>query len=338
MGRAFTKFQFGKESAAAHGTPVAATKMLMADPMPIKTDRKPQFIEDAIGVRAASYRSRIDAYQYQDTLKISNGYFQALPMIFSCGLKGNITPTEVTGGQGDWLWDFTPSLTPGSSNAPDSITLELGDDVQAYEAEYLMFQRIKISFKVPQGAEAAAVAIEAEFFARQLSDTTFTGALSLPTVENMNAKLALFYLDTTWAGVGGTPKANILRGAEIEFLTGVHAKFFGSANKYFDIYGEDVIAAMMTLDLEAGAVADAFWDAMRVQSLAVARIKIPGAQIGTGTTYSLIMDVGGRWEDVTPQSEYDKGNAIHKAVLHGMYDPTGAKICQVMVTTNANTM
>jgi hypothetical protein len=327
MGRAFTKFQYGKEVKTTHGTAVPATKMLLADPMAIKTDRKPEFVEDAIGVRAGSYRSRIDQYHWQDTLKISNGYFQALPMIFSCGLKGDITAAEVTPAQGDYLWTFTPSLT--ATNTPDSITL--GDDVQAYEVEYLMFNRIKISGKIPQGAEAAAVAIEAEGFGRQLTDTTFTGGLSLPSVENMNAKLARFSLDTTWAGVGVTEKTGILRGFEAEILTGAHPKFF-------DTHGEDVIAAMLTLDLEAGAVADLFWDAMRAGSLAVARLKILGAQIGTGTTHSLVIDVGGRWEDVTPQNEYDKGNAIHKAILHGMYDPTGAKICQVTVTTNLSVM
>jgi len=332
MGRAFVRYQYGKETLATHGTAVAATKMLLADPMPIKADRKPEFVEDAIGLRAASYRSRIDEYLWQDTLKISNGYYQALPMVFSCGLKGNITPTEVTGGQGDYLWTFTPSLL--ATNTPDSITLEMGDDIQAYEVEYLMFQRIKISGKVAQGAEAAAVAIEAEGFGRQSTATTFTGALTLPAVENMNAKLARFYLDPTWAAVGNTEKTAILRGFDIEILTGLHPKFFGSANKYFDVHGEDVIAAMLTLDLEAGAVAEGFLTAMQAQSLAVARLKITGAIIGAGTAHSLTVDIGGRWEDVTPQSEYDKGNAVHKAMLHGQYDPTGAKLCQVAVVTN----
>ena len=336
MGQAFTKFQYGKELKTAHGTAVAATRMALLDRMPIKTDRKPEFIEDAIGVRAAGYRTRIDQYFWQDTLKLSHGYFNILPMIFSCGLSGDITPAEATPAQGDYVWDHTPSMT--GTNDIDSITLELGDDIQAYEVEYLMFQRIKISGKVVQGAEVAAVAIEAEAFGRQLSPTTFTGALSLPTVENMNAKLARLYVNPSWATVGTTEKVGILRGFEAEILTGVHPKFWGSANKYLDSHGEDVISAMLTLDLEGGAVADGFWDDLRSQALAVARLEILGSQIGTGTPHRLAIDVGGKWSDVTPQSEYDKGNTLYKAVLQSLYETTGAKVCQVSVTTNQNTL
>lgn len=334
MGQAFTKFQYGKE--ATRGTAVPATRMLLAERMPIKTDRKPTFIEDAIGVRADSYRTRIDEFFWQDTIKIPHGYFQILPALFSCGVKGNISPAEATGGQGDYLWTFTPSLT--AANDPDAITLELGDDIQAYEAEYVMFQRIKFSGKVAQSGEASPVAIEAEAFGRQLTPTTFTGGLSLPTVENMNAKLARLYFDTSWAGVGGTEKTGILRGFEGEILTGVHPKFMGAGAKYFTTHGEHVLAAMLTLDLEGGAVADGFWDDLRSQALAVARLKIEGAQIGTGTNHSLVYDIGGRWEDVTPQSEYVAGNTVYKGILKGQYDPTGAKLLQLAVTTNQSTI
>lgn len=328
--RAFIKFQYGKE--ATRGTAVAATGIMLADPMPIKPDRKPRYIEDALGVRAAEMRTAIDQYLVADSLKFSNAYFQILPALFGCGIKGGITPTEVTGGQGDYRWDFYPSLT--GANAPDSLTLERGDDTQAVECEYTMFDRYKISGSIPQGAEGAPVAIEAGFFARQDSTTTFTGALSLPTVESINAKVARFYLDTTWAGVGGTEKTGLLRGFDIELLTNVHPKFHGGANKYFDVHAEGLLAAMATFTFEGNSDADAIWDAYRAQSLAVVRLSIEGAQIGAGTNHKLVVDISGKWEEVTPIGSIENGNNLHQATLHGLYDPTGAKIYQVQVVTN----
>lgn len=331
--RTFIKFQYGKEG--TRGTAVAATGVMLADPAPVKADRKPRFPEEALGVRAASMRSIIDQYLVADSMKFSNGYFQVLPALFGCGIKGGITPTEVSGGQGDYRWDFYPSMT--AANAPDSLTLERGDDTQAVECEFSMFDRYKISGVIPQGAEGAPVMIEAGYFARQDTPTTFTGALSLPTVESINAKVARLYLDTTWAGVGGTEKTGLLRGFDIELLTNVHPKFHGGADKFFDTYAEGMLAAMVTLTIEGNADADAIWDAFRAQSLAVMRLSISGAQIGTGTNHKLVIDVSGKWEDVTPISSIENGNNLHQAVLHGLYDPTGAKIYQVQVVTNKAT-
>ena len=43
-----------------------------------------------------------------------------------------------------------------------------------------LFERIRISGQVAQGMDASPISIEADFFSRQLTPTTFTGALSLP--------------------------------------------------------------------------------------------------------------------------------------------------------------
>lgn len=328
--RVFTRWQYGKE--VTRGTAVAATRRLLAAPAPVVPDRKPRVIEDALGVRAKSMRTAIDQYLVADTLTIPDLYFQALPALFGCGIKGGITPTEVTGGQGDQQWQFYPSLT--ATNALDSLTLEGGDDVQAYEAEYVMFDRYKISFDIPQGAEGAPVAIEAGYFGRQWSPSTFTGALSLPSPETINGKLIRFYLDTTWAGVGGTEKVGLLRSGEIEILTGVHPKFHGGQYRYFDTHAEGAIEVMANFTFEGNSDADAIWDAFRAQTLAVVRLKVEGGQIGTGTNHSWQLDFSGKWEEVTPIGEEANGNNLHTAALHGLYDATGAKIFQTQVVTN----
>lgn len=332
--RFFSKVQYGKEVISTHGTAVAATKILLGKVPAINSDRKPEFPLEDTGIRADAVRALVHQYLYSNTLSTEHGYFQQLPMLFGCGLLGNVTPSPVTGGGTDYLWTFTPSLT--ASNTPDSLTIELGDDVQAFETEYAMFERIRIAGQVAQGMEASPVNVEADFFGRQLTPTTFTGSLSLPSAEPMNAKLARFYLDTAWSGIGGTEKTNFLRGFDIEILTGLHPVFTGSGDKFFNTHGEGLIMVTANFTFEGTSVADAIFDAQQALTFQAVRLQINGSTIGAGTPHSLKIDIGGVWESVSPLGGEDRSDNLHTATLRGYYDATGAKLLQVAVVTNVN--
>ncbi len=332
--RYFSKVQFGKET--VRGTAVAADTILLCDKLSVKTDRKPVYPSENIGIRAPAMRSEIYQYLYTNTLVTPHGYFQMLPALFGCGLKGGVVPSEVTAGQRDYLWSFTPNLAFGVSNAQDSMTIELGDDTQAFEAEFCMYERIRISWQVSQGMDASPVNIERDFFGRQLTPTTFTGGLVLPSIEPMNGKLSRLYADNAWANVGNTELENILRGADIEILTGLYPKFSGSGYKYFDGFGEDVMEVTAKLTLEGGSDADAIFDAHLANTFQVIRLEINGGQIGTGTNHNLSIDLGGTWEEVTPLGGEDRGDNLTDAVLRSYYDPTGQKQFQVNVTTDVD--
>jgi hypothetical protein len=330
--RFFSKVQYGKET--TRGTAVAATKLMLGKVPAVGSDRKPVFPSEDVGINTPAVRSVIHQYLYQNTLSTEHGYFQQMPVLFGCGLKGGVTPTETTPSQLDYLWAQTPSLVSGVDNAQNAMTIELGDDTQAFEAEYAMIERIRISGNVAQGQDASPVSVEADFFARQLTPTTFTPAIALPAAEPMNAKLAQFYLDTTWAGVGGTEKTNILRAFDIEILTGLHPKFSGSGNKYFNEHGQGMISVTANFTLEGTTAADAIFDAQQAKTFQVIRLKVTGSQLGTGTNHSLSIDIGGEWESVSPLSSEDRGDNLHSAVLVGRYDSTGAKMLQVATVTN----
>ncbi len=330
--RYFSKVQYGKE--ATRGTAVDATKILLGRVPAVGNDRVPVFPREDVGIRTSAVRSVIHQYLYSNTLSTEHGYFQQLPVLFGCGLKGGVTASETTASQADYAWAFTPSLT--AANTPDSLTIELGDDVQAFEAEHAMFERIRISGTVAQGQDASPVTVEADFFSRQLTPTTFTSALSIPTAEPINAKLARFYLDTAWSGVGGTEKTNILRGFDIEIITGVHPKFSGSGYRYFNTYGEGIIDVTANFTFEGNTDADAMLDAQQAKTFQVMRLKMEGSQIGTGVNHSCSIDIGGEWESVSPLASEDREDNLHSAVLHGRYDSTGAKVLAVNVVTNSN--
>jgi hypothetical protein len=332
--RALTKIQLGIE--AVKGTAVAADTILAAgEHPPIQPDRVPTLMEDDVGVRAMSFRApRIDQFLVRDTLSVPNAYYQLLPIFYSLGIKGNVTPVEQTGGEGDYLWTHTPSMT--ATNSPDSATIELGDDTQAYEAEYMMIERIRIQGVIAQGAEPSPQVIEIDYFARQHTPTTFTGALSLPSTEEINAKLTRFYIDTAWAGVGGTEKTGLLRSYDIEILTGLHPKLHGDQNQYFDIHGEGKFSVVSNFVLEGNSDADAIYDAMRAKTFNVLELNTSGSQIGAGDNHNQTIQSGGYWTNVIPLSENADGNNLHAATHEGIYDPTGATMLGMLVTTDVS--
>lgn len=333
MGRVFSKMQFGKEG--TRGDPVAAdTLILGAEIGPVPVDRVPVFPDDALGVRARSSRALIYNYLVQETLKIEHGYFDILPMLLSCGIKGNITAVEANGGESDYVWTFAPSMT--ATNAPDSVTLEVGDNVDAFEIEYLMFEKIKLSGVVAQGTESSPVTIEADYFGRQVTKTSFTGAITAPSVEPMNAKLSQLSIDATWANRGTTPVTSILRAWDLEIIGGLHPKFQGSALRTFDVFGEGFLDFMLTLTLEGSAAADDERDKWIAATAQAISIQVNGSQIGAGDTFNFTANLWGAYENVIPQSEEDRANNLHKAVFHGLYDITGATILELLTTVDVN--
>ena len=333
MGSKFlSKVQYGLES--TRGTPVAATRMWTGNALTIPSDTKIVYPEEQFGVRAASRRSAVQQKEVRFTLGSEHGIFQALRLLFETGLKGGVTWAEVTPAQGDYKGIYTPSLT--AANAPKAATVEMGDGDQCYEAEYCMCERIHLSGSIGQGAEPSPVKIEADFFGRQLTATTFTAAQSPHTPTGMNSALARLYLDTAWAGVGVTELSNLIRTWDLEILTGIHPVHSGSENTYFTHYNESVIGVMLGFTVEAGAVSAAKFLLQQAQTFQAAQLDIVGPQIGSGTNHRLRVQLGGTFEEATQNESDDRGDNLSAFVLHGLYNDTGAKELVVEVTTNVD--
>lgn len=310
---AFTKVQYGLES--THGNAVAATAR-WPGVVKVPSDRKPVYPKETLGIRARAHRSAI--YQtHVDGLMLSmeDAVFQKLPFLFSIGLRGEVSAAEQTTDQGDYLWDFTPSLT--ETNVLNSATLEYGDDTQAYEIEYLMAKRLSISGAMGQNA---AVKVEVECFGRQIKPTTFTSSLGLSDGTPMVANMAKFYVDGTWANLGNTEKPGLLREYSIEILTGLHAKFSGAGTKYFYNHGESYPDLMATFTFEGNSDADALFDAYQAQTPSALRLQLLGPQIGSGDSHCLQLNMYGSFEEIIPLGSEQDGNNLHTAVFHAYSD------------------
>lgn len=328
----FRKIQYGKEG--TRGTAVAATAMWPGS-VSIPADRKPKYPEETLGLRSRAQRSVIHQILADGiNLSMEDGIFQKLPILGLITLKGGVTGVEQTVDQDDYLWDFTPSLT--AANAPDTITLEYGDDTQAYEIEYVMGKSLKFSGKM--GADEP-VKVECGCFGKQITPTTFTGALTPTNGEAMIANLAKLYIDSTWATLGSTLKSDLLREFSVEILTGNHQKFYGNGSKMLSGYGEGFLDCMAALTFEGNAAADGYFDGFQAGTNYAIRLLIEGSQIGTGDNHSLVLDMYGDFEEVIPMGGEQDGNNLHTLMFHTFSDGQATPHQFAMqVTTNQNTV
>jgi hypothetical protein len=326
---ALERVQAGKE--ATRGTAVAADTVILGE-VKYVPDRTPVIPADNIGLNVNGYRAVVGGKLVNNTLNIPRGYFQILPLLFSIFLKGGVTATETTPAQGDYAWAFTPDLD--ESNTPDTITLEFGDSVQAFENEYVMGEKLTISGSIPQEGGDAPISLALDFFGKQNTKTSFTGGLSLPTVNEMSGFLTRLFFDDTWAGVGGTEKTNILRAFDIELIGGKYPEFHGGQVLTFDNFGEGKIAGLATLTLDTGTAAIALHDA--IGTMKVFRMLFEGPQIGTGAKHKLQLDFSGIVMEPKPGDSKDKETSLTTIQVEFVFDPTGAKIMAPNVVTSVS--
>ncbi len=327
------KVQIGKESALAHGTGVAATVLLPIKQKAMPIDRKVTPIDHDIGANVEVVDNLVQGRLVKDTLSWDQGAFQLFPYLLSAFSKGGVTPVEQTTDQDDFLWDHEPALD-SSDNEQDSFTIERGDNIQAYEHNYCMFERIKISSQVNQDGGENSVKIDADYFARENVASAFTGSLSPLALTYMNGKLSQVFLDTLWADLGDTELAGLLRSWDLEILSGLHPVFNGGSVETFGSHEQGVISFMLNLTLQRSALTETLRAA--VGQTRAARLTITGPVINSGENHKLNFDLFGFIEDVVPLNSTDRTKSpnLDTVVLHGQYDAVSGKMIVPTVITN----
>ena len=313
--RALSLVQYGLENPVAHGTPVPATRIALKVVEPLQPDRVPSFPEEDFGARAKSLRSWIGQHMVSDTLTFDEAYYEMLPLMFNCGLQGAIVPVA-NGVAFDWT--YAPLLK--GVNAPDSFTLQKADDVVNYECAYGMFERINIKGTINQGSEASPVTVTGDFFADEWLVDTITPGLAPITTWPLNAKLSTLHIDALWANLGTTPMTDTLRAFDVDILTGVHPKMLGSAAKTFDTDAEGIIHVTSAFTFEGNALASTEYGHYLTQTDRAYRLQInnPASPVAS----VLRIDCFGRWREVIPFAEEDRGNNLFTLVHESILDPT----------------
>ena len=338
--RTLSGVQYGKEG--THGTAVAADTILYCRCTLPDSDRDTHIPSAELGRRTPRFADiAIQRHVIADgiTLEDADGaYFDLLPLMFSMCLDGNVTATEQSTSQTDYLWTFTSPQT-GSEDV-DSITLEVYDDTQAYEVAYVLARSLNITGDCTTGE----CHVSADCFGDRIIQTTKTALTTYTATELLDAKLSRIYIDDAYSGLGGTELTGALVNWAIDLNGGVHPKFLGSSSRLFDSHGQDEISGTVTLTFErTSAVATEELKyrpagSSYATTLRALRLAVSGTQIGSGDNHLFQYDMMGVWTAWQPIAGDTEGNTYDVATMTMAYDDTsGSNPCVVNVkcTTSA---
>ncbi len=335
----FNKIQYGMEATSGFTTPAAvAATNTWPGTIRVPNDRTVTYTQIPTGTRARAVRSQINQIHVDGwVLNMPTGFFQKLPALLQNMMVGAVAGSSLTGVQADYQWDGTPSLT--ATNALKSMTIEYGDNTQAYEINAAFGRRLTMSGTLGTGAP---VTVEVEGFAQQITTTTFTASLTTSSgnLEPMIADMTKFYIDNTWSTSGCTIKTDILRDWTLDVRNGVHAKYTATGSKVYNQFGEGFIDATLTCVLEGNATADTEYDIFTSGSTPRAvRLEVIGSTIpGTLNTHKFTADLYGTWESVIPMSTEQDGNNLHAAIFHAYSNGSANNQIALKVVTNVNTV
>lgn len=262
---------------------------------------------------------------------------RSAPYLFSSVIRGNITPTQpaATAQPLAYLWTLEPGLTtantPDITNGVDTFTLEFGDSQQAYEVEFLFTRTLTITI-TPNGVVTYAW----EVSGRQLTETTFTAALSIAAQQRFPSNLVEYYVDSSVANWGNTQKTGELLGATLTFETMFTPSYTTDGTLYFTALNEDKKAFLKAeLIFRRGTNSEVQKDAYDSRTTVYHRIAIKGAteiDNGQSNVPYVYIDYAGRYVDWSDVGD-DGGSTTETGTLESVYDSTGSKEVSVKILT-----
>ena len=326
--RALRKLQLGRETTA--GTAIPATTIWRGMGV-IKDNRDVMFPEEDVGILGGTDRSYIAKYWSELAMPSVEATFEQIPYVFEAGIKLVQTGTVDTAGSG-YVYSYPAPTT--AQNTHSTYTIEGGDDQQAEEFDYAFVKHFNLS-----GDGQGALMMSADWTGRVTTNSTFTGTLSIPSVEEIIVNNATLYLDNSAGTIGTTTASSTLFGIDLDWTTGVQEYWAVDGSLDFSLtkFTRDDIVLTMTYEHNATAVTEKA--KYRDGSTRLVRLLFHGSQLTTAASHtykSLIIDLAGVYEDWSVLEDQD-GNDVVTATLRCRYSSADAlKASIVVVNENSS--
>lgn len=325
--KALRMIQLGAESTA--GDAVAATARWRGMGT-IEDGREVVFPEEDIGLVGGADRSYIPRLAAAISFEDIEATFEQLPYILEAGVQ-TVSPTTDSGS--GYIYSYAFPTT--GVNSIQTYTIEGGDNQQAEEMEYAFVEAFTLS-----GAAGEALKMSADWVGRQVTNTTFTASLSVPSVEEILFSKASLYIDDSTGTVGTTLISNTLLAMNLEVDTGWQVVETATGELYFSFAKSTMpeITLDITFEHDANAVAEK--TAWRNQTPRQLRLEFPGSALSTTGTYDtklLRVDLAGKWESFEPLGEED-GNDTVEATFRMRYNSTAALFGEIVVVNELSAL
>ena len=327
--RTLRKLQLGDES--VQGTPVAASAIWRGRGT-ILDRRDVVHVEEDVGVIGGTDRSYIARIWSELELEEVEATFEQLPYLFEMGVSAE-TPTQ-DGAGSDYIYNYLAPTT--AKNTIKTYTFEGGDDIQAEEFDYGYASEIVLSGE-GQGALMMAAAVRG----RETTNTTFTGGLTLPSVEEILFNSGKLYIDDSGGTVGSTQVSDLLLGMNLTWNTGLQHWWAvdGSLDWNRLKQVDDEIILELTYEHTSDAVTEK--GKYRSNDVRLMRLLFEGSDVASaGTTYSkktLIIDLSGTYEEWSNLDE-NEGNDIVTATLRVRQNDTDSLKADVTIVNELSAL
>ena len=316
------KPQIGPEGTA--GTAVAATSVQRVMSNGAKDDRVVEFINEHIGYLPQVNRTATPKLAASIAFDDSPLTFEQAMYPFSAGIQTIAASADGAGSGKVWLYTFPTTAV----NTIKTWTIEHGDNIQAREMEYSFCESFAISFNAGE-----VVNISSNWIGRQWSNTTFTAALTAPTVEEILTSKGKLYIDAATATIGTTQVTSTLLSGTLNVTTGWKPVWTADGNLYFSFAKNTAPGITLDLVYEHNTSSEAEYAAFVARTTRQIQLSFVGSALtsaGTFTTKILSINLAGTYETWDAFGDQDGNNTV-SCTFRAAYDSTAALFANIAV-------
>ena len=330
------KLQLGKESTP--GTSVAATTVWRGAGSFIEDQRLVKYVEEMVGILGGTNRSYIPELMAAINLSGTELTFQQF--VYLLVMSGWCTASGTQDGTGsDYIYTATVPTTSTNSMTGKTYTFRGGDDHEAELMEYGFCSEFGLKGAIREAAKMSGVVM-----GRQAAASSFTGALSLPSVSEALVQKGKVYLDDADGTFGTTQVTSQITGFELKVKTGVMPQFTMDGTLYFTtVYQADPeITGKLTFLHDSGVDgASGEKSKWRSETPRLLQLKFEGASVASaGTTYSketLIVNLPIKWDKFGALESKD-GATLVTGEFTSKYDETAATSGEFIVVNELSAL
>ncbi len=292
--------QIGLEAQAAQGTPVAATQQIVGNGMLSEIEDR-VFENYPRGTRAPVTDGGFPTRRASEVTLETNASFEEVLYPLLTGIANVAAPTAGTGTPAPQTWAFVPTLTGAGAPATATFEMAVTDGTnEHYErrAGYGVCTQFGLT-----AAQSGMTTMSATWAARAAADQALTASL-VPIANRtpIPAGLWTHYMDDSWANLGTTRIASLVRNAELTVNPGVRPAEGMQGRDTLDYAGLESgdFTAQMSFTIDYNAAAKALFGHFRATDKRFLRMEAV-----TGSR-KLTIDMAGFIRAVPTQAEADR--------------------------------
>ena len=326
------KIQLGGETTA--GTAVAADFIWRGIATGLEDTREKVRPEENVGLTSMTTRQYTPKIAAQLSMAATEATFEQLPHILEAALM-KATPVQDGAGSG-YLYTYNLPTTARAVTDIKTYTIEGGDNQQAEEMAYAFVSEFEISMNAGE-----AWMVSATWQGREASTTTFTGALAIPSIEEILTQETKLYIDAVGGTIGTTEIACTLLSATLNITTGLIARFTASGELFFCVAEDVGMRGTLELTFLHNTTAVATKANWRADTPALVRLEADGSALGTGATYTYKtaqINCAGIWNTFDDSDGDDEGTNTAVATLDLGYDETAALLGSILIVNELSAL